>query len=545
MDEIIQSEGKSRDGPAESQNWKERCAKSLELFCQHYFPDVFTSEFCEFHRDVFRKIEGYILSGDHGGLKKYMARAAPRGHGKSQIISMGLPLWCACYGYRFNILIVSDTAEQAAQFINDIKGELEENEALIADFGNLVGKKTWKTDKIVTANGVHCCAKGAGQKLRGIKYRNKRPDLVIVDDLENDESVETEGQRKKLFNWFMKALLKCGFTDTIFIYIGTILHYEALLYKVLHGKEFGMWDRKIYKAVYEFSPSPLWDEWEKIIMGAAIIGDEEKRDEIALTAYRFYLDHKAEMLQGVKCLWTEKEDDYYYNLMIEKVMDEESFNSEEQNDPLTEESREIKEAWLEANTYETLPEITEIYGAVDPSLGKTKKSDTSAIVIVGRGVDNFLYVMEGDVCRRKPNAIIDDMTGYVLKHYAIMQANGGFVVEEDVWQEYFSNTIKDKFVERGMYVNWIPVKDQGNKELRIKSLARLIQQGYVKFNKNHTTLWNQLKNWPKGHDDGPDALQMAVSKFGAKAAICFDKMHVGRNREQRLPNVFSMMGRRR
>jgi hypothetical protein len=161
--------------------WKERCSQDLELFCVHYFPDVFTSEFCEFHRDVFKTVEDYIFNKDYHGLKKFMARAAPRYHGKSQIISMGLPLFCICYKYKYNILIVSDTAGQAEQFIADIKLELEDNDELISDFGSLIDRKIWNSNRFVTNTAIHCCAKGASQKLRGIKYNSKRPDLIIID----------------------------------------------------------------------------------------------------------------------------------------------------------------------------------------------------------------------------------------------------------------------------------------------------------------------------------------------------------------------------
>jgi hypothetical protein len=181
LSDILSGVASDNKASPQEESWKDRCSKNLELFCSHYFPDVFTSEFCDFHRDVFRTIEDYFFNSDYAGLKKYMARAAPRYHGKSQVISMGLPLWCICYKYKYNILIVSDTSDQAEQFITDIKIELEDNEMLIQDFGDLVGKSTWKVGKIVTSNGVHCVAKGASQKLRGIKYNSKRPDLIIID----------------------------------------------------------------------------------------------------------------------------------------------------------------------------------------------------------------------------------------------------------------------------------------------------------------------------------------------------------------------------
>lgn len=486
---------------------KDRCAVDLELFCRTYFPDVFTSEFCEFHRDVFSKCQEYVLGGKMKKLKKYMARAAPRGHGKSQIISFGLPLWCICYGYRRNILIVSDTADQAAQFIMDIKIEIEDNDALIRDFGNLVGKDTWSGARIVTANGIHCVGKGAGQKLRGIKYNSIRPDLIIIDDLENDESVETEGQRNKLFNWFMKALLKCGYTNTIFIYIGTILSYESLLYKVLHNKQFAMWDRKIYRAVYKFSKSPLWDEWEQIITGLNDASEDEE-DEIAQGAYSFYLEHRDEMLAGVVCLWPEKEPDYYYNLMVERVMDEESFNSEEQNDPITESLREFKLEWIKANLYTQLPEITDVYIGIDAAMTVKKGSDDSAIVVVGRGVDRKLYVMDVFSEKVPVDALIDQLLIYGAAYYEKIRR---IAIEDVVFQILLKDLMELKAIESDMYLPFEGIAVRQKKELKLRSLVIPVRNGHFKFREEQKKLIEEMKRFPRGSDNAMDALWIATT----------------------------------
>jgi predicted phage terminase large subunit-like protein len=181
---------------------------------------------------------------------------------------------------------------------------------------------------------------------------------------------------------------------------------------------------------------------------------------------------------------------------------------------MTENMRVFKEQWLLANTYDELPEILEIFGSCDPSLGKSKNSDTSAIIILGRGVDNYIYILEADICRRKPDKIIEDMILHIAKYYEKLK---GFVVETNVMQQFFANTVKEKFFDAGLYINWIEVKQQPGdaKSRRIKSMIPKIKLGFIKFNKSHTRLWNQLKNFPKTKDDGPDALQMALSQIMA------------------------------
>ncbi len=108
---------------------------------------------------------------------------------------------------------------------SDIKTELEENTVLKEDFGELEGK-VWKSSVILLSNSVKIEAIGSGKKIRGRRHKQWRPDLIVCDDLENDENVNTPEQRKKLRDWFYKAVSKAGDTYTDIVYIGTLLHFR-------------------------------------------------------------------------------------------------------------------------------------------------------------------------------------------------------------------------------------------------------------------------------------------------------------------------------
>ena len=499
-------------------------AKNLEHFAKTYFPHIFSTPFCDFHHSMFKDAENMILHFDN--LQNKFVRAAPRGHGKSRIISVVFPIWLIVYGYRKNILIISDTFEQAKEFIQTIKDELEDNERLKKDFGLLKGDKTWASDKIVTKNKIQVFAKSSGQSLRGSSYNNIRPEVVILDDLENDEAVETENQRKKLYDWFMKVLMPIGNPRTVFLYVGSVLHYAALLYKVLTDSKFNNWNRAIYKAVYTFSESPCWTVWEEIF-------NDLSDPDAAKNAADYFEEHRNEMMDGVKIMWEGRNfglfehldcsyeekmrlsrDNWYQELMILRMQDDEAFNSEYQNNPMTEASRVFKESWIKANYYDetNLPKMKQIYASVDLSMGKSRTSDYSAIVFVGRGMDNYFYVLEADIERRSPDVIINDILLYLDKYNGRLD---GFIVEENVFQEFFSKTLQQTAVDMGLYVNWISARSTAsdNKGTRIRSLAPKIKQGYIKFNKNHRVLESQLKNFPKDHDDAPDCLERCISKF--------------------------------
>lgn len=490
---------------------------------------------------MFKTAQEMILNFDP--MKTKFVRGAPRGHGKSRIISVVFPLWCICFKYRQNIMLIADTNAQSKEYVSTIKAELEDNALLIRDFGNLAGDVKWREDEIVTANDIHIAAKSSGQSLRGASYKNIRPELVILDDLENDENVETEAQRKKLKDWFEKVLMPIGNPRTVFLYVGSVLHYESLLYTILTDPKYSEWNRKIYTAVKEFSSeTELWQQWEDIFT-------DLKRETPAKDANDFFMKNVKKMMSGVDILWngrnyqlfntedkTEEEkmelsrDSWYQSLMILKLQNDEAFNSEYQNNPMTEESRTFKTEWIESNYYTDPPKMKEIYASVDVSMGNSRTSDTSAIIVVGRGIDNYFYVLDADVKRRRPDVIINDCIRIVNKYGKDLN---GFIVETNVFQEFFAKTMKDQCVKMGLYVNWIEVKSmtaKDNKQIRIRSLAPKIKQGYIKFNAGHRVLISQLKNYPKDHDDAPDALERCINQFASNnGKICVSSLHGKRN----------------
>lgn len=167
---------------------------------------------------------------------RWVAMGAPRGHAKSTAITHAYVLANIMFRYRDHVLLVSDTEGQAAQFLSDIKVELTENTALIEAFeikrlikdteGEVIGEfQDGKRFRLV--------ARGSEQKVRGIKWRNKRPNLIVGDDLENDEIVLNEERRKKFRKWFYNALLPAGSDNCIVRIVGTILHFDSLLARLI------------------------------------------------------------------------------------------------------------------------------------------------------------------------------------------------------------------------------------------------------------------------------------------------------------------------
>lgn len=211
---------------------KRLAAIDLGYFGRAYLKHYFVRKSPAFHEELDAVWTGGVLKGRNpyqeaavisrlDGSRNVVA--APRGHAKSTNFTFKDSLHAALYRYKHYIIILSDSSDQAEGFLTDIKTELEENRDIQEDFGRQQGK-VWKGNVILTAQDIKIEAIGSGKKIRGRRHRAWRPDLIVLDDVENDENVNTAEQRRKLESWFKKAVSKAGDTYTDIMYIGTVLH---------------------------------------------------------------------------------------------------------------------------------------------------------------------------------------------------------------------------------------------------------------------------------------------------------------------------------
>lgn len=499
--ELIQSSKPFPDDKAAQKKRITRAAKDLEFFGKTYFPHYITQPNSEFHKYICQRYSELIFQSIKTGLGDKEADASPRGHAKSTWTTLILPIWCVVYKYKSFILEVSETSTQAEDFLSFIKLELENNERLAQDFPHATGEgKVWRQDVIITNNGIKIRGVGSGQKLRGMRHGSKRPDLVIVDDIENDESVESAEQRKKLERWFFKVLTKIGQKDTIFIVIGTILHYDSLLSYLLRAPG---WKGKKFKAVLRFSDSKLWDEWEHIFTNIDI-----GKKEAEARADEFFFQHQKEMLKETEVLWPEMED--YYYLMKKRISEGIAyFESEKQNEPINLEDSVFLEEWIQYyDENEVDLSATAYIGACDPSMGKKSKTADPSAIIAGRMKDNIIYLDIADIEKRHPDKIINDILTYHER-----QKFDLFGIEEIQFQEFFKDHFEKEAHKRGLTINVKGIRPNTDKDLRILSLQPWIKNGWIRFKKHGMKeLIRQLIYYrPKGkggHDDGIDALEM-------------------------------------
>ncbi|GAB6180381.1 hypothetical protein JCM14036_17000 [Desulfotomaculum defluvii] len=160
---------------------------------------------------------------------------------------------------------------------------------------------------IISRGGLAACImiRGIDGSLRGIHFKQHRPQLVLLDDLLKDDTAKSDAKREQVKNTFTDVVIPIGTRDTNILICGTVLHEEDLMAELLRGKIPGV--RSIKKsAVISFAErDDLWSEWE------SKYNNLQDLDRIE-TAKSFFYAHEEEMLEGTEILWSEYLDYYYH-----------------------------------------------------------------------------------------------------------------------------------------------------------------------------------------------------------------------------------------
>lgn len=149
--------------------------------------------------------------------------------------------------------------------------------------------------------------------------------------------------------------------------------------------------------------------------------------------------------------------------------------------------------------------------AVDPSLGKTDRSDYSAIVSLALDSDGVMWA-DASLERRPPAQIVRDvltLAGTFQPHSVAVEANQ--------FQTVLASQLMEASKRAGMMLPVQPVIQTVKKEIRIAgTLDRYLAYGELRFRRTlgGQMLVSQLQEFPEGeHDDGPDALELAVGEM--------------------------------
>ncbi len=442
--------------------------KSLEFFFPIYLHEYIKYETAPFQTEIFR-----ILQNEKN---KLAVITAFRGSAKSTIITTAYVLW-SILGVQQKkfIMICSQTELKARQHLNNIKDQLLNNELLKKDLGpfeeekNNLGNATALIIKRMNVKIMICSIE---QSIRGMRHNEHRPDLIILDDIEDLNSVKTKEGRNKTFDWLTGDIIPAGTRKTRIIAIGNLLHEDCVLKRLEKKIENG--EMKLMNGIYREYP---------------------------------IIDSKGNSLWVGKYPTPESIEEER-----EKTMNDIAWHREYLLKIISSDEQIVKPEWIKF--YDKLPAdgFRGIYIGVDLAIGEKETNDCTAMVIgyvFGIGKKMKIYIRPKPFNSRVPFPEQAEYLASLIAREKITHSRVKVYVEDVGYQralvQYFDSNKYD--------IEAVPV-GRLSKSLRLQLTTPLLKESRVLFSEEGCEeLIEQLLGFGKEkHDDLVDAFSLLVMK---------------------------------
>lgn len=415
----------------------------------------------------------------------------PRGHLKSTVITVGRTVQAICEDQTVRILIANATYSLACSFLTEVKRHLKFNEKIKMLWGDLAeNSEKWSENQITLSKSKQqggkkeptVTAMGVESNLTSQHY-----DIIIMDDVVNKDYVNTAEQIQKTIDFYKECLNLLEPTGEMII-LGT-----------------------------------RWDDRD--LYGYIMDPDNGVRSDFDFFIKEAYTGN-LETDDGFQALYPEK----FKRKHLLKLREQQGpyfFNAQYMNDPVARDDATFKTEWFkEYDPSDMRGKPLNFFIAVDPAISLEREADFSAIVTVGVDEDGYVYVVDIERLKVKPNELIDTI-------FAKWRLYGPVLIgiEEVGFQKTLQYTMSERMQQTGQYLPIRPIKPNNRtKDQRIRGLQPLYANGRIlhsKHVKNIKALEDELIRFPRGkHDDTVDALSYLLDFiFPAKHRKSSHKRH--------------------
>lgn len=461
--------------PEEKKRRIKRLQKNYAAFCEYYFPHYLNK-----YNEETGEVEGIIHNAPfHNAAAELVKKSStlkavfkwPRGHAKSTHLDVFTPTWLMIQSVsKIHVGVIVGKSEDSAQtLLGDLQAELEYNQRLIADFGEFKSVGNWQDGEFVTQHGVAFFARGRGQSPRGLRYKEARPDYIVIDDLDDDELCRNPRRVREMTNWVKEALF--GALDVgrgRFIMVGNLISKTSVLANIAASK--GVHVSEV-KAV-DKDGNPIWKEkWTK----------EEAKAAEEFMGYR-------------------------------------SWQKEMMHNPIAE-GTIFKPEWIRYKKILPLDQYEQIVCYIDPSF-KSRNNDYKASRMWGK-IGKELHLLD---CYVRQDSV-RGMVRWVYDLYERLPENVSvaFFMESNFMQDTLIDEFEEEGIERGYQ---LPIAGDNRKKpdkiQRIENISPLWERGYVFYNEDLKDTYDMqtgidqtlaVEHGSSAHDDAPDADEGAIWKL--------------------------------
>ena len=447
---------------------QELVKRSLEFFFPIYLHQYIKYDTAPFHKEIFS-----ILQNEK---YKLAVIAAFRGSAKSTIVTTAYVLWSILGTPQCKFIIIcSQTEVKSRQHLNNIKDQLLQNELLKKDLGpfeeerNNLGNATALIIKRMNVKIMICSVE---QSIRGMRHNQYRPDLIILDDIDDLDSVKTKEGRNKTFDWLTGDIIPAGTSKTRIIAIGNLLHEDCVLKRLEKKIENGELKRMngIYREypIVDSKGNPLWPS-------------------------------KYPTLESI-------EEEH------EKTLDEISWQREFMLKIISSDEQIVKPEWIKL--YDALPtgKPRNISIGIDLAISEKDSTDYTAMVVgyvYGLGKNMKIFIKRNPINTRIPFPVQAEYVKQLVATEKLVFEKVKLYIENNGYQKALVQVLDARLYE----VEGVPT-GRNDKAMRLRMTTSLIKEGRVLFDKEGCEeLLDQLLGFGKEkHDDLVDAFSLMVIK---------------------------------
>jgi predicted phage terminase large subunit-like protein len=505
--------------------------RNFEFFCMYFLQDVFlvkednaAAPIALVHRQIWKDIQDSIL----GNGPDQIGRIEPRGTGKSAFGTFATTIWCHCYKFKKYTLLCSDIGSTAEKFTKDIKNTFLENKYIDKAFGKLLDDKDKRyicnSTQLEFTNGTFIESISSASPMRGRKYDNCRPDLIILDDYQSEDDCRTEEARLKKWTRFsndvkyasQKAVYREGKVikkGTTFIALGTLQHKECFYSRLIKQPTWKfkndkgvliddfVEDGKLINGLDRYFETGLWKRFKTILFNFKIETHLEDAKE-------FYWSHQEEM--KFPLLWAEFWD--CLDMAMSYYENPSSFKQEVQGDV-----NSIGEKWFKTiNTEKRIIMETHKFIktmlCVDPASTANGKSDYSAYLVGSESDTGLKYARKSELAKINARTDFDKYVKHMadlLKEYPDATH---IYIEKNTFNGADANTL-EKLIDKDPLLKYrnieiINESTRKNKDDRISTIIPYMNKGQIIFAEEDVEFIDQMKEFAgqkfSTHDDAPD-----------------------------------------
>lgn len=450
------------------------------LFGKVCIPAMFTQPSPKFHHEIID-----LLSDPK---KKFINIQAPRGSAKTSIIGGLFPLHHIMFhkGPKL-ILLASKTQGHASLMLRTICDVLDYSLPFRQVFGywGRHSARKWTNTEVVLKDGTYITCKGTGQQVRGIKFGNQRPTLIIIDDPEDESNTKTSEAMENNLKWVLQAVVpsrdaQCG----RIVIIGTPLH-ERCIVKTLENAS--GWESRVYKYINVDDQGKEYSLWPEQKSLESLLKDKSDFEEMGKLSW-FYREWQCELIGDNDQLFREQDFQYWDGYLT-----------------LGEENHTLHITHLNKQKLEKeIKKPVHVFTGVDPASSIRSTADYSTIVSIAIDQDKNRYILPYYRKRVTPlhlaTGVIDEW-----KKYRPVRMK----IETIGYQEMLREYVKMESEAQNIYISGLEVgeKPRQEKSLRLESLQPFFAQHKMFIKEDQYDLISELLLYPRGkHDDLLDGL---------------------------------------